>query len=330
MSVELPTITRHVFPIDVQYFKQSKYFPTEEEQSSHVRTAYDSDCGHSNVGSDDDTPDSPPSIESSPPEPRFFAPPMFSSKPKSIGIKRSHSESLPQKEKEYEIAEMLLSLGTSDCRPSSPSTPPTSPSQPHSGSDDEDEYDTEGDFDEEIEETEENETEEFEMEESWEGDAYVEEDEDDDWQVANPPTKISRRKAPSGTACEKHKKWKKRCPADCPNRKRAHVPKSNSSPPSGKKSSAVSSPVSPKKVDAFTRYKGRYNPPELTDSIYEETFSSSRRSTRNESRSSPKSSDYTFDNDEVISSKRRYLVGACERHRAQHTRCPPECPYRKN
>lgn len=28
-----------------------------------------------------------------------------------------------------------------------------------------------------------------------------------------------RKKAPSGTACEKHKRWKKRCPEDCPNRK---------------------------------------------------------------------------------------------------------------
>ena len=34
-----------------------------------------------------------------------------------------------------------------------------------------------------------------------------------------PSQKVPRKKAPSGTACEKHKRWKKRCPEDCPMRK---------------------------------------------------------------------------------------------------------------
>jgi hypothetical protein len=32
-------------------------------------------------------------------------------------------------------------------------------------------------------------------------------------------SRVPRKKAPSGTACEKHKRWKKRCPDDCPMRK---------------------------------------------------------------------------------------------------------------
>lgn len=38
-------------------------------------------------------------------------------------------------------------------------------------------------------------------------------------EVASKNDPSPRKKAPSGTACEKHKRWKKRCPEDCPNRK---------------------------------------------------------------------------------------------------------------
>jgi len=46
---------------------------------------------------------------------------------------------------------------------------------------------------------------------------------DDDWgdpvePPAGLPKKLIRKKAPSGAACEKHKRWKKRCPDDCPYR----------------------------------------------------------------------------------------------------------------
>jgi len=59
-------------------------------------------------------------------------------------------------------------------------------------------------------------------------DYYQEEDDDDEWmENRNNPLgvrteagpRIPRKKAPSGTACEKHKRWKKRCPDDCPMRK---------------------------------------------------------------------------------------------------------------
>lgn len=60
-------------------------------------------------------------------------------------------------------------------------------------------------------------------------DYYQEEDDDDEWMenrnnVIGVPRsevgpRIPRKKAPSGTACEKHKRWKKRCPDDCPMRK---------------------------------------------------------------------------------------------------------------
>jgi len=51
-------------------------------------------------------------------------------------------------------------------------------------------------------------------------------EDDDDWLDSssgfyspNSDAKIPRKKAPSGSACEKHKRWKKRCPEDCPMRK---------------------------------------------------------------------------------------------------------------
>jgi hypothetical protein len=49
-------------------------------------------------------------------------------------------------------------------------------------------------------------------------------------------SRVSRKKAPSGSACEKHKRWKKRCPDDCPmrtqkqpRRRRTSKPNSNNS-----------------------------------------------------------------------------------------------------
>jgi len=60
-------------------------------------------------------------------------------------------------------------------------------------------------------------------------DYYQEEDDDDEWMEnrnnalgvprSEVGPRIPRKKAPSGTACEKHKRWKKRCPDDCPMRK---------------------------------------------------------------------------------------------------------------
>jgi len=68
----------------------------------------------------------------------------------------------------------------------------------------------------------------------WRNDELGSEEDDDEWmegRVLGPNSphitsytsdgtpKSSRKKAPSGSACEKHKRWKKRCPDDCPMRK---------------------------------------------------------------------------------------------------------------
>jgi len=65
---------------------------------------------------------------------------------------------------------------------------------------------------------------------SVEEDELMEDIEDDEWietfRISSQFTRkisstgvIKRKKAPSGSACEKHKRWKKRCPEDCPLRK---------------------------------------------------------------------------------------------------------------
>jgi len=75
---------------------------------------------------------------------------------------------------------------------------------------------------------EEFEDDEGEEEEYFEEENALEDGDDDDW-MENPKipsqitrkvhTGLKRKKAPSGSACEKHKRWKKRCPEDCPLRK---------------------------------------------------------------------------------------------------------------
>jgi len=65
----------------------------------------------------------------------------------------------------------------------------------------------------------------------WNHDGDDDYEEDDEWldgskmYTGSPSmngSRVPRKKAPSGSACEKHKRWKKRCPDDCPMRKPKH------------------------------------------------------------------------------------------------------------
>lgn len=131
---------------------------------------------------------------------------------------------------------------------------------------------------------------------------YLEElpEEDEDWfdsrcyslnPTSAPGPKIPRKKAPSGSACEKHKRWKKRCPEDCPMRKKNR-----------KLKDGLFSEVA-----------------ELGDSFEEEEVRTRRQ--RNMDVESP----------DTPRRGRRASNGtvACERHTIAHMRCPPHCPERR-
>jgi hypothetical protein len=129
----------------------------------------------------------------------------------------------------------------------------------------------------------------------------------------------SRKKAPSGSACEKHKRWKKRCPDNCPMRK-----------------------ANKNQRDVKTNYPTKYfemvgwsmielaeepNIEEDEDVIApksEEEMEEEEEEEEEEKRFvKPKSK---------RSSKgragRKYLPQACERHKILHAKCPANCPDR--
>jgi len=149
-------------------------------------------------------------------------------------------------------------------------------------------------------------------------DEYFEED-DDDWlegaksssiavHGATSPTtgRLIRKKAPSGSACEKHKRWKKRCPDDCPMR-------------SNKQQRKQKAPIE----NHFSE-----NILGTTISAFESEFNGMRsRSTRGFKFEDQIYSDY----DVSPSAQRRAALSsmACEKHTALHARCPPNCPERR-
>lgn len=122
-----------------------------------------------------------------------------------------------------------------------------------------------------------------------------------------PATRTKRKKAPSGSACEKHKRWKKRCPDDCPGRK-------------GK----------------FRNVK-KTTPGETESQTFHQETSSSSPSLAAATSLSPSSSSLQVIKDESkatsSSSSTRKKPGrktaACERHTLKHSKCPPNCPDRR-
>jgi len=90
---------------------------------------------------------------------------------------------------------------------------------------------------------------------------YLGED-DDEWldshtglNSVSADAKIPRKKAPSGSACEKHKRWKKRCPEDCPMRKQKSKKSSDNAVDMDSDSSRETSPCSTPSPPLSRRYK---------------------------------------------------------------------------
>jgi len=158
----------------------------------------------------------------------------------------------------------------------------------------------------------------------YEEDYWVETDHDDDWKdskntqnmLVSPmiSPKHPRKKAPSGTACEKHKRWKKRCPEDCPMRKQKS-----------------------KKLSPTLSRKAKYSEDSNSDQeeiAEDRTMYNRRKRTIENMGDAIESDDLSVDRN--VSIKRRNggrrpfgATIACERHTTMHARCPPNCPDRR-
>lgn len=112
------------------------------------------------------------------------------------------------------VAKPPLSISTKESNSMTPRSPQNALQHTH------EEYEEQAEFSE-VEEDEEY---------SVEEDELIDDIEDDEWietlKISSQFTRkisanevMKRKKAPSGSACEKHKRWKKRCPDDCPLRK---------------------------------------------------------------------------------------------------------------
>lgn len=195
-----------------------------------------------------------------------------------------------------------------------------------------------------------------------EEDEYNLEEDDDEWSdgrlisslsmMSTPPTnRIPRKKAPSGTACEKHKRWKKRCPEDCPMRKS----KKRLTPRSREEMSPKDDLLNHWSMDVINT-EGQLSP--RSDYTMDGCSTDSNLGSNDSDpdmknqlrlrRTSPKvlrrssSIDEDFMTEDYAKNKskklngsskrsrgtRKYLPQACDRHKMLHAKCPANCPDR--
>jgi len=133
-----------------------------------------------------------------------------------------------------------------------------------------------------------------------------------------------RKKAPSGSACEKHKRWKKRCPDDCPMRKakRKDGPNTNYY-------EMIQWSLIELKEDYSDLEEEREEEMEEEEDEEEEEFQAKKRRIQETEPTEKKEKRKQRRNK---SSKgrtgRKYLPQACERHKILHAKCPANCPDR--
>jgi len=132
----------------------------------------------------------------------------------------------------------------------------------------------------------------------------------------------SRKKAPSGSACEKHKRWKKRCPDNCPMRKQKSLRDGEKSYPTKyfemvgwsmielceeqnilEEDEDMIAPKSEEEEDDVDEEE------EEEEIVQEKTVKKSKRSSKGRA-------------------GRKYLPQACDRHKILHAKCPANCPDR--
>jgi len=183
-----------------------------------------------------------------------------------------------------------------------------------------------------------------------EDEEYLLNDDDDDWFDSGASVKSTTflKKAPSGTACIKHKRWKKRCPEDCPMRNGLS---STTMSEEEELQLAMDDPCSPFPSELMV---GMDSESELGESDFDEE--EAKESDEDSNHSDMASSDLQspvanhhrkrMHNDILYSppsfssglqkskgrSGRSFISSstiACERHTILHARCPPNCSGRR-
>jgi len=132
-------------------------------------------------------------------------------------------------------------------------------------------------------------------------------------------SKTIRKKAPSGSACEKHKRWKKRCPDDCPMRK-AKTRKE----PNTNYFEMIQWSLIELKEDSEQEEMDEEEEEETVEEEEEEEFQEKKKKRKDENEKERKSRR----NIRSKRSGRKYLPQACERHKILHAKCPANCPDR--
>jgi len=127
--------------------------------------------------------------------------------------------------------------------------------------------------------------------------------------------KAMRKKAPSGSACEKHKRWKKRCPDNCPMRK----PKTSRSEPHR----AYFEMIQWSLID-LKEYSSEHEEEEEEETVEEETLEEEEFQEKKKRKEERKPKRWM----KRGRAGRKYLPQACERHKVLHAKCPANCSDR--
>jgi len=177
---------------------------------------------------------------------------------------------------------------------------------------------------------------------------HMEQEEDDDeWMEGkttngfpthySPTDKLVRKKAPSGSACDKHKRWKKRCPDDCPMRKSKSLCRdAKRQLPS----------------DYFDMFRWSIEDSNMVEEYEEEECIEEEEQQVEVTQRSRRSPPRRFEDEMMMSEEeeeeivvkrktkkttiknskgrtgRKYLPQACDRHKVLHAKCPANCPDR--
>jgi len=158
-----------------------------------------------------------------------------------------------------------------------------------------------------------------------------------------------KKKAPNGSACEKHKRWKKRCPSNCPHRKSRKRKGTNTDKSIISHKAGIQKIIqdNEKKQEIVPWAPWNINTP--TDSIGDDQERikeflgqvvintkdfSFERPQREITKRRRMSEDELLESDETIAPlkrkvpTRKFNSHACAYHRMLHARCPLRCPQR--